>query len=93
MKINSNILSKLFHTNKKEINNFCSHLLKKNLNFYFIKGDERDKVLLDILKRIRSDDQIIAGKGRTKKWHNGWAEALNLYESSNSLIPKFNPFF
>ena len=89
MKINSNILSNIFRTNKNEINKFCSHLLKKKLNFSYIKGLERDRVLIQILKRIRSDQQIIAGKGRVKKWHDGWAEALSLYKKSNSLTPKF----
>ena len=89
MKINRKILSTIFHTNKNEINKFCSHLLKKKINFSYIKGLERDKVLIQILKRIRSDHQIIAAKGRTKKWHEGWGEALSLYKKSNSLTPKF----
>lgn len=89
MKINLKILSTIFRTNKNEINKFCSHLLKKKINFSYIKGLERDKVLIQILKRIRSDHQIIAGKGRTKKWHEGWGEALSLYKKSNSLTPKF----
>jgi len=89
MKINSNRLSSIFRTNKNEINKFCSHLLKKKLNFSYIKGLERDRVLIQILKRIRSDQQIIAGKGRAKKWHDGWGEALSLYKKSNSLTPKF----
>ena len=29
MRINSKILSTIFHTNKEEINKYCSHLLKK----------------------------------------------------------------
>ena len=70
MKINRKILSTIFHTNENEINKFCSHLLKKKINFSYIKGLERDKVLIQILKRIRSDHQIIAGKGRTKKWQS-----------------------
>ncbi|WP_440908666.1 hypothetical protein [Candidatus Pelagibacter sp.] len=89
MKINIKILSELFKTNKSEIKNFCSHLVKKKIIFNYIKGEERDKVLVDILKRIRLDSQIIAGKGRTEKWHNGWGEALSLYKKSNSLTPKF----
>lgn len=89
MKINLKILSTIFRTNKNEINKFCSHLLKKKINFSYVKGLERDKVLIQILKRIRSDHQIIAGKGRTKKWHEGWGEALSLYKKSNSLTPKF----
>lgn len=89
MRINSKILSTIFHTNKEEINKYCSHLLKKKISYSYIKGLERDKVLVQILKRIRTDQQIIAGKGRTKKWHEGWGEALSLYKKSNSLTPKF----
>ena len=89
MKINTKVLSTIFRTNKNEISKFCSHLLKKKLNFSYIKGLERDRVLIQILNRIKTDQQIIAGKGRTKKWHDGWGEALSLYKKSNSLTPKF----
>ena len=55
MKLNSKIISSIFKSNKNEIDKFCSHLLKKKLNFFFIKGLERDKVLIQILKRIKLD--------------------------------------
>ena len=89
MKINSKILSKVFHAKEKEINNFCSILLRKKIRYKYLKGVERDQVFIKILERIRSDKQIIASKGRTKKWKDGWQEAFNIYKKSKSLVPKF----
>ena len=98
MKINSSLLSKIFKTNKKEIEIFCKDQLKKKIIFEYLKGQERDKVIIKILERIKNDRQIIASKGRTKKWNSGWGEALNIYKKSESLTPKFytareNKFF
>ena len=38
MRINSKILSTIFHTNKEEINKYCFHLLKKKIIYSYIKG-------------------------------------------------------
>ena len=89
MFINSSILSKIFKTNKKEIEAFCKHQLKKKIKFKYLKGLEREKVIIKILERIKLDTQIIASQGRTKKWNDGWDEALKLYKKTNSLTPKF----
>lgn len=50
-----------------------------------IEGQERDKLILDILKRISSDTQVIASPERTSVWEKGWNEQLR----SGGVIPKF----
>ena len=59
MKINSSLLSKIFKTNKKEIEIFCKDQLKKKIIFEYLKGQERDKVIIKILERIKNDRQNV----------------------------------
>jgi hypothetical protein len=92
MFITSQSLSSLFRTSKKEIEKNCKELLKKKIFFQYIKGRERDSVIIKIIERILSDKQIIGSRGRKKKWHDGWNEALKIFSNKNnshSLIPKF----
>jgi len=92
MEINNKILSTLFKTNKKEINKYCGHLLKKKIKFYDLSIKERDLVIIKMLDRIKHDSQIIASRGRKKKWQDGWKENLDLFKkksNNKSLLPKF----
>lgn len=92
MNIDSKILSKLFNTNKNEIEKFCNVLNFKKIRYYDLTREERDSVIIKILNRIKYDSQIIASKGRKKKWFNGWKENLELYSKNlddKFLLPKF----
>ena len=92
MNINSKLLSKLFHTNKNEIDKFCNSLFYKRIRYYDLTREERDSVIIKILNRIKHDSQIIASKGRKKKWFDGWKENLDLYSKNlddKFLLPKF----
>ena len=71
MNINSKLLSKLFDTNKNEIDKFCNILFYKRIRYYDLTREERDSVIIKILNRIKHDSQIIASKGRKKKWFDG----------------------
>ena len=92
MNINSKLLSKLFDTNKNEIDKFCNILFYKRIRYYDLTREERDSVIIKILNRIKHDSQIIASKGRKKKWFDGWKENLDLYSKNlddKFLLPKF----
>jgi len=92
MEINNKILSILFKTNTKEINKYCSHLLKNKLIFNHLPIKERDAIIIKILNKIKQDSQIIASKGRKKKWQDGWKENLDLFKRKSNdkfLLPKF----
>ena len=56
-------------------------------------GLEREKLIIEILKSIDSDKQIIGAPERTNVWNDGWNENLNLLKNNNyqleSLLPKF----
>ena len=92
MLINSKVLSRLFKASQKEINFFCADLLKKKIEFKYLKEKEKEKVIIKILKKISADKQIIASRGRKKKWYDGWNEALEGYSKTKDnkfLVPKF----
>lgn len=57
-----------------------------------IEGSERDRLILAILKRIDTDQQVIAAPERIAAWEQGWAEQLKAFRESPSedaLVPRF----
>ena len=92
MLVSAKNLSKLFNTDYEEIKLHCDHLLKKKLYFKYLRGFEKEKVVIDIIKRIFHDNKIVASKGRKKKWQDGWQESFAEYKKTKkelALIPKF----
>jgi hypothetical protein len=92
MLVSAKNLSKLFNTDYKEIKLHCDHLLKKKLYFKYLRGFEKEKVVIDIIKRIFHDNKVVASKGRKKKWQDGWQESFAEYKKTKkelALIPKF----
>jgi len=58
-----------------------------------IVGQARDALIVQIVDKIRQDEQVIASPIRKEIWRKGWAENLQLYVDSggehSTLIPKF----
>ena len=79
MKINTKVLSTIFRTNKMKLVNFV-HICLKKLNFSYIKGLKKRQSLIQILKELKLINRLWLAKGRAKKWHDGWGEALSLYK-------------
>ncbi len=72
----------------------CVNLIKSlNFDLEELKKNERDQLILQIIKKIKEDIQVIASPDRTSVWESGWGENLSSYIESNrsleSLIPKF----
>ena len=87
-------LADSFGTTTEDIPEECINLLNKMDREYMVLGhDEREKLIVDVLKKIDSDKQIIGAPERTKQWHLGWEENLiQLRESDYDLknvLPKF----
>jgi hypothetical protein len=83
-----------FGTTPGDVYNKCSDIINKyDFTFSVIEGTERDMLLLNILKRIDLDQQVIGAPERKKVWDKGWEENLNEFISSNydlnKLVPKF----
>lgn len=64
-----------------------------DLGFRRIEGAERDKLILQILKRIHASDLKNAGSCRKDDWESGWRENLREFVESGYdlrlLIPKY----
>ena len=56
-----------------------------------ITGESRDKLITQIIERVKNDKQIIAGDGRTETWTNGWAENLEAFKSSGGNVKELTP--
>lgn len=83
-----------FGTNIEDIPNDCQKLIAKtDFGYRLLVEEERDKVLLDVIKKIESDQQIIGAEERQGVWAKGWAENLEDFIKCgydlNKLIPKF----
>ena len=62
-----------FGISEEELPEKCKELIKQcDFSYRFLEGMELDKAYLDELKRIDSDNQIIASAKRTDDWENGW---------------------
>ena len=54
-------------------------LKTENFSYKIIRGKERDKLILDIIKKIDADDFLPRGK---RKWAYGWREILNNFKKN-----------
>lgn len=54
---------------------------------------ERDAVILEVLRKIKNDRQVIAAPERKGVWEKGWAENLDAFRENGfdprALVPKF----
>ena len=78
----------------EKLSQFCLDLIEKHdFKLSKIERIDRDQLLLNIVDRIFQDKQIVGASGRTKTWHDGWAENLDAFrsrpESEEALLPKF----
>jgi len=64
-----------------------------DFRYRVIVGEERDQIILDVLKGTEADHQRIASPERKDVWERGWAENLEAFVASQgdpgTLIPKF----
>lgn len=64
----------------------------QNWNYEAITGQERELIILDLLKFIEIDNQIIGSPSRQAVWYNGWKENLDSFKihgDINRLVPIF----
>ena len=83
-----------FGTTRGDIPDDCRELIDKtDFRYRILEGEERDKVILDVLRKIESDQQVIGAKERHGDWNKGWDESLYEFTNSNydlnKLVPKF----
>ena len=76
-----------------ELSLFVKNKIKESdLKYSFPDINQRDDILLKIIKFLFSDNIIYAGSHRKDQWEDGWAENLNEYLESrdlDSIVPKY----
>lgn len=83
-----------FDSKSEEFSESCRALIaEKDWGYEILEGKARDLVILEVLKRLEKDTQIIGSPERKEVWNNGWNENLENFLSDNcclqTLIPKF----
>ena len=68
-------------------------ITETDFSYGILDGKERDEVMLDVLKKIETDQQIIGAPERRNAWEKGWDENLKGFIESghdlNKLVPRF----
>jgi len=85
---------KSFDTEVKTFSKKClTRIEEGNFDFEYLNEKERDRTILDVLKKIEHDNQIIGTPDRQEIWMKGWAENFDMYINSSydlsALVPKF----
>ena len=92
-KIDTKLISKLFHSKVSDINKNCGNIIKKyNLKYIEINSNEKLEIYKECVYYINKDNQKIAAKYRKKVWERGWGENLKDFiknKSIKNLIPKY----
>jgi len=87
--------AQIFGTTVDEIVALCGELISSmNFSYYKISGEDRDKILLNVLKDIDNRNFSISGKERKSQWEKGWGENLTKFEKDYdlaALVPKYSP--
>ncbi len=83
-----------FGTSVEDVREKCGELIS-SLDFTYatIVGNQRDSLILKILKRIHEDTQIIGANNRTEVWEQGWKENLDLFVSNQNDLDQLTPKF
>ena len=83
-----------YGTTVNDIPDDCRKLIAQHdFRYRELEGDERDQVLLDVLKRIDSGQFSVAGKEGKARWEKGWSENLESFiehgRDLSRLVPKY----
>lgn len=86
--------AELFGTDEEAIPEECRRLIAEmNFRYRILEGQERDAVIMQVLKRVDERKVAVAGKHRIEQWEAGWQENLDAFNKSNgdlaALTPKY----
>lgn len=92
--LDADVFSVLFGTTRENIISTCGDLLKRfDFRYEVVTGEERDSIILDVLKAVDSGNFKVSGKARKNDWEKGWQENLDEFVASGydiaSLAPKY----
>lgn len=83
-----------FGTTVEDIPPDCKQLIaERDFRYRVLKDEERDRLVLDILRKIETDKQVIGEEERQNVWEKGWEENLQDFTKSgfdlSKLVPRF----
>ena len=86
--------ARLFGTTIDDIPDDCRGLIAEtDFRYRKLSGDDREKVLLDVLKKIDSGQLTVAGPEKKVIWEKGWSENLQNFLQKkydiNELVPRY----
>ncbi len=72
----------------------CIEILSEdNFDYEILQGQQRDSLMLEVVRKIDSGKMNIAGKEKQQVWETGWSENLDNFVESNyqesELMPKY----
>jgi len=87
-------IARLFGMREEELEKYCGDMIRRmNLKYRKIRGEKRDKIILEVLNQIDSKKLTISGQKRQSEWERGWEENLQEFKKSNydvgKLVPKY----
>lgn len=86
--------AKMFGITVDDIPRDCRALIRRcDFRYRKLESNERDKVILDALKKIDTDQQVIGAPERYNTWQNGWEDNLKEFIKSNYDLEKLTPKF
>lgn len=82
----------LFGTTIDDIPDDCRELIAEmDFQYRELSGDERDNVLLNIIKKLDSDQLTVVGRKKRVIWEKGWSENLKNFLQKNYDINELTP--
>ena len=89
-----NDFAALFGTTCDGLSSECQDLInQRDFRYRILEGQERDQVLLDILKVIEADTQAVGTTERKDVWNQGWSGNYQAFCDARydlaALVPKF----
>lgn len=83
----------LFGTPVEDLSSMCLRLIEQH-DFRYRRPtpEERDRILLEVFKRIDSGTLSLAGKEGKERWDRGWEENLQEFRTTGelvALVPKY----
>ncbi|OHB76552.1 MAG: hypothetical protein A2Z25_17975 [Planctomycetes bacterium RBG_16_55_9] len=94
LKLEEQDFARAFGIDVEELPEECKVLIaEKDFGYEVLEGPERDKVILDVLKRIDSDRQVVGADERQAVWDKGWTDNLKDFIESGYSLDKLIPRF
>ena len=86
--------AQLLGTSAKEFSTECKRMISDmDFRYKILDGEKREKILLDVLKKLDSNHLSVSGSKRKNDWEKGWSENLQKFIENDhdvlALVPAY----